>query len=177
MRRSTAILPLLTAVLLAVLLAVAGCTGGGSGGPSGDGPGTITAAPSAPAEEPAETRTVTERPSATVTEREPESPPPEPGTTTVAPPPDVAPQGEACLATTAQPAIQQGSSGPAVVKAQCYLNLALSGASIPEDGDFGPVTDDSVRRFQECAGLTVDGLVGPQTWPELVFWADAGPVC
>ncbi|MDT0378170.1 peptidoglycan-binding domain-containing protein [Streptomyces sp. DSM 42041] len=112
-----------------------------------------------------------------MTERAPESPPPTPRTTTVAPPPDVAPQGEACLATTAQPAIQQGSSGPAVVKAQCYLNLALSGAPIPEDGDFGPVTDDSVRRFQGCAGLTVDGLVGPQTWPELVFWADAGPVC
>ncbi len=63
-------------------------------------------------------------------------------------------------------------------KAQCYLNLSLSSAPIPEDGDFGPVTDEATRRFQACAGITVDGLIGPQTWSHLVYWANSpSPVC
>lgn len=162
----------IVAIPLLILLAVAGCSGGGTGG--GDA-GTTSPAPA-----PTQTRTVTERPSATVTEQAPTPSAPAPATTTAPPPPDIAPQGqgESCLTTTAQPSLQTGSSGPAVQKAQCYLNLALSGAPIPEDGDFGPVTDAATRRFQNCAGLTVDGLIGPQTWPELIFWADVGtPVC
>jgi hypothetical protein len=32
------------------------------------------------------------------------------------------------------------------------------------DGVFGTVTDSATRKFQEAKGITVDGLVGPQTW-------------
>ncbi|MFR9756564.1 peptidoglycan-binding domain-containing protein [Streptomyces sp. TR06-5] len=159
-------------VLLVLAAALAGCSGGSTSG----GDGATTTAPA-----PTETRTVSrepdEQPTATVTEEPAASPTAAPTRT---PPPDIAPQGEAtdCLATVAQPTIQDGSTGPAVRKAQCYLNLALAGTPIPEDGDFGPVTDDATRRFQACAGITVDGLIGPQTWSYLILWADAGtPVC
>ena len=37
----------------------------------------------------------------------------------------------------------------------------------PPDGSFGPRTEDAVRSFQRQRGLTVDGLVGPQTMSEL----------
>lgn len=35
------------------------------------------------------------------------------------------------------------------------------------DGDFGSITDDAVKGYQAAAGLTVDGIVGPQTWGAL----------
>ena len=35
------------------------------------------------------------------------------------------------------------------------------------DGVYGATTEDAVRAFQADAGITVDGLVGPQTWTSL----------
>ena len=35
------------------------------------------------------------------------------------------------------------------------------------DGIFGPITADQVMQFQEAQGITVDGIVGPETWGEL----------
>jgi peptidoglycan hydrolase-like protein with peptidoglycan-binding domain len=65
--------------------------------------------------------------------------------------------------------------GAAVQQAQCYLNLSLTGAQRVDlpilNGSFGPLTDGAVRRFQQCAGIIVDGSVGPQTWSYLTYWA------
>ena len=41
--------------------------------------------------------------------------------------------------------------------------LPLYGA----DGDFGDETENAVRSFQESQNLTVDGIVGPNTWEAL----------
>jgi N-acetylmuramoyl-L-alanine amidase len=38
----------------------------------------------------------------------------------------------------------------------------------PFDGIFGGKTETAVRAFQRAKGLTVDGIVGPQTWPTLL---------
>jgi lysozyme len=73
-----------------------------------------------------------------------------------------------------QPDIRQGATGESVAEAQCELNLALKPSRytpISADGDFGSATDARVRVFQKCAGLSVDGGVGPQTWPALNTWA------
>jgi peptidoglycan hydrolase-like protein with peptidoglycan-binding domain len=40
-------------------------------------------------------------------------------------------------------------------------------------GFFGAVTERAVRSFQERKGLTVDGVVGPQTWGALHYWVNA----
>jgi peptidoglycan hydrolase-like protein with peptidoglycan-binding domain len=34
----------------------------------------------------------------------------------------------------------------------------------PADGVFGPMTDRSVRNYQQIMNITVDGLVGQETW-------------
>jgi peptidoglycan hydrolase-like protein with peptidoglycan-binding domain len=43
------------------------------------------------------------------------------------------------------------------------------------DGIFGPLTNDAVRAFQTLLGLSVDGIVGPQTWNHLVNGYLAAP--
>ncbi|MEW2397517.1 peptidoglycan-binding domain-containing protein [Streptomyces sp. NPDC046862] len=80
---------------------------------------------------------------------------------------------DVCNFTKQRPTLQIGSSGRAVQQAQCYLNNAMSSGNLDVDGDFGSVTKSAVLRFQHCAGITVDGVVGAQTWSFLVFWANS----
>lgn len=62
--------------------------------------------------------------------------------------------------------VRQGSSGDAVRAAQTQLNRY--GAGLAVDGQFGSMTNSAVRSYQSAHGLTVDGIVGPQTWQSLV---------
>ncbi|MFB7673124.1 peptidoglycan-binding protein [Kitasatospora purpeofusca] len=51
-----------------------------------------------------------------------------------------------------------------VSELQRQLNSVLSQVRpLKEDGLFGPLTEDSVRWFQTCVRITVDGIAGPQT--------------
>lgn len=61
------------------------------------------------------------------------------------------------------PMLLQGSKGPAVVFVQEILG------SIPVDGEFGSVTRFAVMEYQENKSLAVDGIVGRETWTELVI--------
>ena len=64
------------------------------------------------------------------------------------------------------PLMRQGAKdAEAVRELQRLLNDA--GASLRVDGLFGPATDAAVRAFQTRMGLTVDGIVGRQTWSTL----------
>ncbi|MDX3839525.1 peptidoglycan-binding domain-containing protein [Streptomyces europaeiscabiei] len=63
------------------------------------------------------------------------------------------------------PILSQGSQGEAVRKLQRLLNGHVPDLpSLAVDGDFGPATDARVQEYQRRVEITVDGVVGPQTW-------------
>ena len=79
------------------------------------------------------------------------------------------------------PTVRAGSSGPAVRVLQTELN-AKARISLAVDGQFGPATDTAVRNFQSSHGLSVDGIVGQNTWRTLLWHYDypnfgAGTMC
>jgi len=57
--------------------------------------------------------------------------------------------------------MQSGQGDPAVKNLQIALSAA--GIKVNADGRFGPQTEAAVRRLQQQHGLTVDGIVGPET--------------
>ncbi|HSZ43428.1 MAG TPA: L,D-transpeptidase family protein [Trebonia sp.] len=62
--------------------------------------------------------------------------------------------------------LKEGDSGSAVKTLQRRLN-SLKYYAGSADGKFGSDTVEAVWAFQEVQGLSVDGVVGPQTWRAL----------
>ncbi|WP_260597877.1 peptidoglycan-binding domain-containing protein [Sphingomonas endolithica] len=60
-----------------------------------------------------------------------------------------------------RPTLRRGSRGEKVEEIQALLSLA-------RDGDFGPVTEATLRAFQRRAGIVPDGIAGPRTWQALL---------
>ena len=80
------------------------------------------------------------------------------------------PQGNGdIMVTMALPVIQTGSTDTAYVRRVQGLCLAaLPGSELTVDGNFGPDTEAAVKAVQENAKITVDGVVGQQTWVVLI---------
>jgi peptidoglycan hydrolase-like protein with peptidoglycan-binding domain len=64
--------------------------------------------------------------------------------------------------------LKNGSTGSDVKKLQTYLyNLGYLSSSSEIDGIFGSKTLSAVKAYQKASGLTVDGIVGTNTWSSL----------
>jgi hypothetical protein len=63
--------------------------------------------------------------------------------------------------TTGSTVLRRGARGAEVAALQAAL--AGRGYTLRADGIFGPRTEAVVRRFQQDAGLSVDGIAGPAT--------------
>ncbi|MBM6717915.1 peptidoglycan-binding protein [Gemmiger formicilis] len=80
--------------------------------------------------------------------------------------------------------LRQGSTGTPVRALQYYLRLIAEYwpgvPSVAVDGVFGAATTESVKAWQQQAGLTVDGIVGTATWQSIyenaLRMAASGPV-
>jgi hypothetical protein len=72
-----------------------------------------------------------------------------------------APSSAPATASTALPTLRRGSKGDDVRLVQRELGITA-------DGDFGPKTEAAVRAYQAANGLTIDGVVGKQTWASLL---------
>jgi peptidoglycan hydrolase-like protein with peptidoglycan-binding domain len=74
--------------------------------------------------------------------------------------------------TLGLPVLKTGSvpeTGPTVVKhLQLMLNQRGGFPILIEDGNFGSSTEASVKHYQQNENLTVDGVVGRQTWTSLL---------
>ena len=62
--------------------------------------------------------------------------------------------------------IKYGSQGADVKTLQEYLNK--NGANLKVDGIFGNQTQSAVKNYQQQNGLSVDGIVGVNTWSTLL---------
>jgi len=65
------------------------------------------------------------------------------------------------------PLVRQGAQAHPVRTLQDLLRA--HGHSVAVDGIFGPLTGAAVRAFQQAKGLTVDGIVGTNTWGALII--------
>src|SRR4029077_9577286 len=76
------------------------------------------------------------------------------------------------------PTLKQGATGVYVKRMQHLLasNGAMQESNTANyDGQFGSGTANAVRSFQTKAGITIDGVCGPQTWGALMNTADGIP--
>jgi peptidoglycan hydrolase-like protein with peptidoglycan-binding domain len=65
-----------------------------------------------------------------------------------------------------EPILRVGSTGLPVRRAQSRLSLAGFNTG-GVDGIFGHQTEGGVKALQQARGLTVDGIVGPNTWHQI----------
>lgn len=93
--------------------------------------------------------------------------------------------GAQSAATSCPPEISYGSTGQWVRNAQAKLGILYQGGWFPNapynfypfsdskvyplnpDGIFGIKTENATRDFQTAFHLSVDGIIGPQTWHAL----------
>ena len=65
--------------------------------------------------------------------------------------------------------LRKGDKGNDVKALQTLLigyGYSCGGSGV--DGSFGSATEKAVRAYQKAKGLSVDGIVGPATWPKLL---------
>ncbi len=158
-------------VLLASPLTLAGCTPAGTDGESSEAAVAATST-----DEPAPL------PPSSTPSPPPPTPTPLPPTATPIPPPSATPLPEPTATPSPLPV-------PPLERTLSLQSPALQGDDVQmlqewlqtlgytevgvSDGIFGGMTDEAVRRFQEEYDLTVDGIVGEQTWA-LLFSLSAG---
>ncbi len=70
------------------------------------------------------------------------------------------------VSSVMHPTIRLGDKSDAVKELQKLLNKL--GYKLTCDSDFGQATESAVKDFQLKNGLVVDGIVGRQTWSQLV---------
>jgi peptidoglycan hydrolase-like protein with peptidoglycan-binding domain len=80
-----------------------------------------------------------------------------------------APQADAQV-TLSLPILRRGqrSGEPPVERLQFMINFVRGVQELAVDGIFGPKTEAAVRDFQQNENLSVDGIVGKQTWTALL---------
>lgn len=67
------------------------------------------------------------------------------------------------------PEIETGAYGPAVAAAQAALNYHGFGP-LKVNGSFDSPVRRAVKDFQIVHHLQVDGIIGPETWRNLLYW-------
>lgn len=82
--------------------------------------------------------------------------------------------GKRTAADPVDETLQLGSTGSMVKTLQIRLNVWNFQPHLAVNGDFGPAAEAAVENFQAAEGLTVDGIVGPATWAELLKTPPAG---
>jgi hypothetical protein len=73
------------------------------------------------------------------------------------------------------PTLRLGSTGRAVKTLQIRLNAWNVLPRVAVDGDFGLAAKIAVEEFQAVEGLRVDGIVGQDTWADLLKTPPASP--
>lgn len=63
--------------------------------------------------------------------------------------------------------LRKGSTGGQVKTIQALLNSFI-GSNLSIDGIFGSKTEQGVKDYQKSRGLTVDGVVGAETWNKIL---------
>jgi peptidoglycan hydrolase-like protein with peptidoglycan-binding domain len=74
-----------------------------------------------------------------------------------------------------EPLLKIGSTGLPVRRAQKRMSLVgydVGGV----DGRYGTKTQSAVKKLQQQHAVTIDGIVGPQTWSVIDALEDEGPI-